>query len=321
MIEAINLSRLVKAKANELGVDLCGITSAKKLHSAETALIRWCNEGMHDRMSYLIRDTNKRANPQILYPDAKSVIVTGLNYFTRNRQKNADAPIISMYALGKDYHSIITGKLNELLDYIKSIVPNAEGKACCDDAPVLEKSWAVEAGIGWQGKNSVVINEDIGSFFFIGILLLNIELDYDKPGLDEKCGNCNACIDNCPTGAINNDKTIDSRKCIANLTINSKGELPEQIIPLMGRRIYSCDVCQEVCPWNENVKEHKTQEFNISDDLANININDWRNLDEKQFEKLFSESPIKRMKFDRFKKNIEVLSQTLGKYRFFISLC
>jgi epoxyqueuosine reductase len=302
-----NLSQLIKAKAHTLGFDLCGIAAAKKLHSAETALIKWCNEGMHDKMNYLVRDTNKLTNPQILYPVAKSVIVTGLNYFTRNRQKNAEAPVISMYALGKDYHDIVTKKLNELLAYIKSVVPYAEGKTYCDNAPVMEKSWAVEAGIGWQGKHSIIINENIGSFFFIGTLLLNIELDYDKPALGEKCGNCNACINSCPTRAINSDKTIDARKCIANLTVESKGELPEHIISLMGRRVYGCDICQEVCPWNEKAKEHKTPEFVISEDLANMDKNAWLNIDKKQFEKLFSESPLKRAKFDRFKRNIEAV--------------
>ena len=299
--------QLIKAKAYDLGFDLCGIAAAKKLHNAETALIKWCNEGMHDNVNYFIRDTEKRSNPQILFPAAKSVIVTGLNYFTRNRQKNADAPLISMYALGKDYHNVVIGKLNELLAYIKSVIPNAEGKAYCDNAPVMEKSWAVEAGIGWQGKHSIIINENTGSFFFIGILLLNIELDYDKPVLDEKCGNCNACIDNCPTGAINSDRTIDARKCIANLTIESKGELPEHIIPLMDRRVYGCDICQEVCPWNKKANEHKIPEFVISDELANMSNEAWLNLDKKQFEKLFSESSVRRVKFDRFKKNIENL--------------
>ena len=305
------LSQLIKDKAHYLGFDLCGIAAAKKLQNAETALIKWCNDGMHDNANYFIRDTNKRANPQILYPAAKSVIVTGLNYFTRNRQKNTDAPVISMYALGKDYHNVVIQKLNELLNYIKSVVPDAEGKAYCDNAPVMEKSWAVEAGIGWQGKNSIIINENIGSFFFIGTLLLNIELDYDNPFWGEKCENCTACIDNCPTGAINRDKTIDARKCIANITIESKIELPEHIIPLMGKRVYGCDICQEVCPYNKKAEEHKTPEFVISEDLANMDKNDWLNIDEKKFEKLFSESPVRRVKFDRFKKNIEVVLQNL----------
>jgi len=305
-MESVNLSQLIKAKANELGFDLCGIAEAKKLHDAEAALVKWCNEGLHDKMNYLIRDPNKRSDPRILFPEAKSVVVTGLNYFTRNRQKNANAPLISMYALGKDYHDVMDRKLNELLDYIKSVVPEAEGRACCDNAPVMEKSWAVEAGIGWMGKNSIVINKNIGSFFFIGILLLNIELDYDKP-LRDRCGNCNACINSCPTGAINCDKTIDAGKCIANLTINLKSELPEHIIPLMGRRVYSCDTCQEVCPWNKNAKEHTTPEFIISDKLANMDKEDWLNLDENLFFKLFSESPVGRVKFDRFKKNIVMI--------------
>ena len=307
--ESVNLSQFIKNKAAALGFDLCGIAGAKRLNKAESALFKWYNKGMSDRMHYLVRDVAKRANPQILYPDAKSVIVTGLNYFTHNRQKAIDAPLISMYALGKDYHNVIISKLNELLADIKMVAPHAEGKACCDHSPVMEKMWAVEAGIGWQGKHSLIINENIGSFFFIGILLLNIELGYDKPLAGNKCKNCNACIDNCPTGAINNDKTIDARKCIANLTINTKAPLPEHLVSLMGKRVYSCDVCQEVCPWNKKADEHKIPEFTISANLANMNRNDWLNIDEKQFDKLFSGSPIERLKFDRFKKNIETLAK------------
>ena len=305
------LSEHIKAKAKELGFDLCGIARAKKLNHAESELVKWCGEGMHDRMNYLVRDTNKRSDPQQFFPGTKSVIVTGLNYFTRNRQRNTDVPLISLYALGKDYHDVIIGKLNQLLEYVKMIAPDASGKACCDTSPVMEKLWAVEAGIGWRGKHSVIINEEIGSFFFIGILLLDIELDYDKPFSEDKCGNCTLCIDSCPTGAINCDRTIDARKCIANLTINPKEPLPEQLVSLMGKRVYSCDICQEACPWNKKAEEHKTPEFTISADLANMNRNDWLSLDEKQFEKIFSGSPIERMKFDRFKKNIEAILRNL----------
>jgi epoxyqueuosine reductase len=231
---------------------------------------------MHDKMGYLTRNPEKRANPELLFPEAKSIVVTGLNYYTEKRQKNPDVPLISIYALGKDYHDLITGKLEKLLTYIKEYIPDAEGKACCDDAPVMEKPWAVEAGLGWRGKNSVVINDRIGSFFFIGVLILNIELDYDKPLENEKCGNCTKCIDSCPTGAINPDRTLDTRRCIANLTIGNRGPLPEEIIPLMGRKVYSCDICQEVCPWNGRAKPHNIPEFSISDEPAQMTKEKWQ---------------------------------------------
>ncbi|MDR2887583.1 MAG: tRNA epoxyqueuosine(34) reductase QueG [Bacteroidales bacterium] len=305
----VNLSQLVKAKAKELGFDLCGIARARKLQSAEAALTEWCGEGMHDKMNYLAHDTAKRADPSILFPGAKTVIVTGLNYFTRNRQKHASVPIISIYALGKNYHDVIIPKLNRLLACIQSAVPGTNGRAYCDTAPVMEKSWAVEAGLGWRGKHSVIINESIGSFFFIGILLLDIEMDYDAPCPDEKCGSCRACIDSCPVGAINDNRTIDTRKCIASLTIESKEALPEHMVPLMGRLVYGCDICQETCPWNRNTKEHNIHELIISSELAGMDINDWLDIDEIQFRKILSGTPAGRVRYERFKRNIETVSR------------
>jgi epoxyqueuosine reductase len=305
------LSELIKDKATELGFDLCGIAKPRRLSECESLLEKWCAEGMNDKMGYLTRDPQKRANPEVLFPGVKSIVVTGLNYYTDKRQKHPDVPLVSMYAFGKDYHGLITARLEELLSYIKKYVPEAEGLAFCDDAPVLEKPWAVEAGLGWRGKNSVIINEKIGSFFFIGELLLNIELDYDKPFEGEKCGSCRACIDNCPSGAINNDRTIDARKCIANLTIGNRGPIPEEIIPLMGRMVYSCDVCQEVCPKNVKAKPHSVKEFIISDELANMSKAEWLAMDKEKFDRLFRGTPVERVKFDRFKRNIEAISKNL----------
>ena len=309
--ENIRLSSLIREKAAELGFDLCGIARARKLSECQEMLTNWCAEGMHDKMTYLLRDPEKRATPEILFPGAKSMIVTGLNYYTDNRQKQPDVPLLSIYAFGKDYHNLITERLEKLLSYIKAIMPDADGRAFCDDAPVFEKPWAVEAGLGWRGKNSVVINEDIGSFFFIGVLILNIDLDYDKPLERERCGSCRICIDSCPTSAINSNRTIDARRCIANLTIGNRGPIPEEIIPLMGRKLYSCDICQDVCPWNKNAKPHNTPEFAISDELANMTKEDWLNLDENKFKSLFTGTPVERVKFERFKRNIDAISENL----------
>jgi len=305
------LSDLIKEKASELGFDLCGIARVRHLAEAGYVLNKWCAGGMHDKMNYLTREPEKRANPEILFPGAKSVIVTGLNYFTDKRQKHPDVPLVSIYALGKDYHNLITGKMEQLLEYIKTLTPGTEGRAFCDDAPVLEKAWAIEAGLGWRGKHSIVINDKTGSFFFIGELILNIELDYDKPVEEDKCGNCKACIDNCPTCAINDDRTIDARRCIANLTIGNRGPVPEEIIPLMGRKVYSCDICQEVCPWNKHAKPHNVPEFMISDELASMSKEEWLTLDNERFNRLFQRTPVERVKFERFKRNIEVISKNL----------
>ena len=307
----IRLSALIRDKATELGFDLCGIARVRKLSECKEVLTKWCAEGLNDKMTYLIRDPDKRADPGILFPGAKSMIVTGLNYYTDKRQKHLCVPLISIYALGKDYHDLITARLEKLLTYVKSFVPDAEGRAFCDDAPVLEKPWAVEAGLGWRGKHSIVINDTIGSFFFIGVLILNIELDYDKHVEGDKCGNCRACIDSCPTGAINIDRTIDARRCIANLTIGNRGPVPEEIIPYMGRMVYSCDICQDVCPWNKNAKPHNVAEFMIVDELADMTKEEWLSLDNAKFDTLFKGTPVEQVKFDRFKRNIEAISKNL----------
>ena len=305
------LSELIRQKTAELGFDICGIARVRHLAEAETVLRRWISSGMHDRMNYLTRDPAGRSDPQKVFPGARSMIITGLNYFTDKRQKDENVPLISIYALGKDYHNLITGRMEKLLEYIMTMVPEAEGIAYCDDAPVLEKPWAVEAGLGWRGKHSVVINDNIGSFFFIGELLLNIELEYNRPLEKDKCGNCRLCIENCPTGAINEDRTIDARKCIANLTIGNRGPIPEEIIPKMSRRVYSCDTCQDVCPWNKNAKPHCIPEFDISDELAGLSKEEWLSMDIERFNRLFKGTPVERVKYDRFKRNIEAISGNL----------
>ena len=307
----LSLSDLIRQKSSELGFDLCGIAKARKLTEAQAVLSRWCSEGMHDRMTYLMREPEKRANPEILFSGARSMVVTGLNYYTDKRQTHEDVPLISIYAFGKDYHTIIKGRLELLLEYIKTIVPDAEGRAFCDDAPVLEKPWAVEAGLGWRGKHSVIINDKIGSFFFIGVLILNIDLEYSSGIKSDKCGNCCLCIDHCPTGAINSDRTIDARRCIANLTIENRGPIPDEIVPLMGRKAYSCDICQEVCPWNKNAKPHNIPEFLISDDLANMSREEWLSLDKDEFDSLFKGTAVERVKYERFKRNIETVMRNL----------
>lgn len=300
------LSARIKEEAISLGFDLCGIASVRKLSEYGNVLQRWYDQGMHDNMNYLGRDIGKRSDPGLLFQGARSLIVTGLNYFTGSLQQEKDVPVVSRYALGRDYHDLITEKLNELLSFIKTLDPGTEGKAFVDSAPLMEKPWAVMAGLGWQGRHSIVINEDIGSFFFIGILVLTVELDYDNPYSGEKCGACRACIDNCPTGAINEDRTIDARRCIANLTIENRGPIPAEIIPLIDRRVYGCDKCQEVCPWNKHARPHSNPDLTISDTLASMTREEWLSLTNEQFVRIFKGTPVERVKFDRFRNNITI---------------
>jgi epoxyqueuosine reductase len=305
-----DLSASIKKKAQELGFDLCGIAQAQNLEKNGEILRKWCEAGMNDKINYLSRDIEKRANPVILFPGAKSLVVTGLSYFSDIKQTKTGVPVLSRYTYGKDYHDVISMKLNELLAFIKDRKQETEGRSYVDSGYILEKAWAKEAGLGWQGKHSIVINGKTGSFFFIGILILNITLKYDKPYLEDHCGLCRICIDECPTGAINNDRTIDARKCIANLTIEGRGPVPEYILPMIGKRVYGCDKCQEVCPWNKHAKQNGTPEFTISDELAGMTLEEWQSLTRERFERLFKNSAMGRVKYEKLKENIRLVTNS-----------
>jgi len=298
------LSAEIKEKAYELGFDICGIAKARALDERTPVFRQWITEGMHDEMDFLVRNIEKRLNPLLLVPGARSVIVTGMNYYSENSQQKEGVPVISRYSYGKDYHDVIKPRLKEMLDYIKAKMPSVKGRIFCDSAPVHEKAWAVEAGLGWQGRHSVVINPEIGSFFFIGIIIVDTELDYDQPFRNDLCGNCTLCIDECPTGAINNNRTIDARKCIANLTIENKTTVPSEYITKLGKRVYGCDRCQEVCPWNKIAKECRIREFRLADEIAEMDLSDWMELTEEKYSQLFAGSAIYRKRYKQFKENI-----------------
>ncbi len=308
--ETKDLSFLIKEKAHELGFDLCGIAGARKLSEREPVIKAWLDAGMNDKMFYLKRNLEMRLNPNLLFDEARSIVVTGLNYYSENGQKRKNVPVLSRYAYGTDYHDVIIPKLEKLLLFLKETDPTIDGKAFCDSAPMQEKGWAVEAGLGWQGRHSVVINREIGSFFFIGVLILNIGLVYDHPLNSEYCGNCRICIDACPTAAINDNRTIDTRKCIANITIENRGPIPRELIPLLEGRIYGCDICQEVCPWNKHAKPDTTPEFAINKEVAEMSSEEWRSLSSENFERLFSGSAVARVKYEQFVRNINDLTES-----------
>lgn len=300
-----NLSLRIKQKTLELGFDICGIAKSRSMDEYGPFLEKWVEAGMHDKMGYLARDIWKRLNPVNLFPEAKSLVVTGLSYYSGIGQKDPQAPVLSRYTYGLDYHDVITAKLDILFEWIKGAVSGAEGRIVVDTASLIEKAWAREAGLGWQGRHSIIINKDIGSFFFIGILLLNIDLDNDIPADKDYCGDCRICIDACPTRAINDNHTIDARKCISNLTIENRGPIPEEIVPLLGRRVYACDRCQEVCPWNKRAIQNKTPEFAINEEVAEMSLNDWQNLTRDKFARLFSNTSMRRVSYEKFMENIE----------------
>jgi epoxyqueuosine reductase len=299
-----NLTQVVKRKALDLGFDICGTAKVRSLADREAALRKWLAAGMNDKMGYLEREPEKRFNPSLVYPDVQTLVVTGMSYYSENMQKEKGVPVLSRYAYWIDYHDVIIKKLEILLDYIKERIPEAEGKAFSDTGFLHEKSWISEAGLGWQGRHSIMINKEIGSFFFVGILMLNIELEHNEPFKADHCGTCRLCIDACPTEAINENRTIDARKCISNRTIENRGPIPEDLVVKLGGRVYGCDRCQEVCPWNKNIQPNAHPEFRINQEVAAMTRKDWESLTEEKYQRLFKNSAIRRVKFPDLKRNI-----------------
>ena len=310
--DSYNLSLRIKEKALELGFDICGIARARALKERESSLKAWLEAGMNDKMGYLEREPEKRFNPGLVFPGTKSLVVTGISYYSEIKQKEKEVPVLSRYTYGTDYHDVILPKLEKILTWVKERVPEAEGKAFSDTGFLHEKSWINEAGLGWQGCHSIMISKEIGSFFFIGILMLNIELDYDEPFKGEFCGSCRLCIDSCPTSAINDNRTIDARKCISNRTIENRGPIPEEIIPKLGGRVYGCDKCQEVCPWNKNIKPNSHPEFIIDEKIAGMSREEWESLTEDQFQKLFKKTALVRIKYEDFMRNISAALKSIA---------
>lgn len=306
-------SALIKEFAAEASFDICGIAKARSLEEYRPVLVKWSADGMNADMAYLGQNLTKRLDPCILLPGARSVIVTGLNYYSEKRQGGNNIPVISRYAYGINYHTVILSKLNKILSRIRALYPDLIGKSFVDTAPILEKAWAREAGLGWPGKHSVLINKDLGTFFFLGIIVVNIELDYDKPEQKDYCGLCRICIEACPTGAINNNKTIDCRKCIAYQTLESKTQIPEDIVAKLEGRVFGCDRCQEACPWNNQLKQHKTPQFELPEEVERMSAEDWKNLTRKDYKRLFKESAIGRRSYCRFMDNIEAAIQSTSK--------
>jgi epoxyqueuosine reductase len=308
MVSKHKLSEIIKSETKQLGFDACGIAKAEYLEEDARHLKRWLDLKMHGDMKYMEKYFYKRVDPTNLVKEAKSVIVVLLNYYTNKSQKDKNAPIISKYAYGKDYHLVIKGKLYQLLRFIASKINNVKGRIFVDSAPVLERSWAVKAGLGWIGKNSNLISPFLGSFVFIGILIINSELHYDSP-VNNSCETCTRCITACPTGAIISPKVIDARKCISYLTIECKSSIPAIFKKKFNNQIYGCDICQDVCPWNENMKNHKTPEFEPLPELLEMTKGDWCDLSENNYNRIFKNSVIERKKFSGLKRNIDFVKK------------
>ena len=297
-------SALIKAEAQRLGFMFCGIAKAVFLEEEAPRLEAWLKAGMHGEMQYMENHFDKRLDPRLLVDGAKSVISLALNYYTDAGQTDPLAPKISKYAYGSDYHYVIKDKLKQLLNFIHQEIGEVNGRAFVDSAPVLDKAWAKKAGLGWVGKNTNLINKQSGSFFFLAELIVDLELEYDVAPTADHCGTCTRCIDACPTEAIVAPYVIDGSRCISYLTIELKNELPQEFKGKTDNWMFGCDICQDVCPWNKFSVLHNEPAFEPHPELLGISKNDWEDITEETFQKVFKGSAVKRTKYAGLKRNI-----------------
>ncbi len=300
-------SQSIKEEAIRLGFDYCGIAKADFLEDEAPRLEQWLLNDMHGKMSYMENHFDKRLDPRLLVDGAKSVVSLLLNYYP-SQQQNEDAFKISKYAYGRDYHLVIKEKLKDLLSFIKTNIGEVNGRAFVDSAPVLDKAWAAKAGLGWIGKNSNLLNKNIGSFFFIAELIIDLELDYDVP-VQEYCGTCTRCIDACPTDAIVAPYAVDGSKCISYFTIELKDAIPNEVAGKFEDWAFGCDICQDVCPWNRFSKPHKTPEF-INEQVLKMNKHEWEEITEDIFNKIFADSAIRRTGYNGLKRNLDFIKRS-----------
>ncbi|MBT0607719.1 tRNA epoxyqueuosine(34) reductase QueG [Aequorivita echinoideorum] len=298
-------SKLIKTEAKRLGFLSCGISKAEFLEEEAPRLENWLKNNAHGEMAYMENHFDKRLDPTKLVPDSKSVISLLLNYFPSEKQ-NPESYKISKYAYGADYHFVIKNKLKQLMEFIQQEIGDVDGRAFVDSAPVLDKAWAAKSGLGWIGKHSNLLTKQVGSFYFIAELIVDLELEYDHAVTDH-CGSCTACIDACPTQAIVADKVVDGSKCISYFTIELKNEIPISEKGKFEDWMFGCDVCQDVCPWNRFSKPHSEPLFNPNPEMLSMSKKDWEEITESVFQKIFKGSAVKRTKFSGLKRNINFL--------------
>lgn len=306
------LTDRIRNKAIEIGFAKIGIVRANPLVQEGIYLGQWLTSGFHGEMAWMAREPEKRADPRLIFPDARSMIVVAMNYFTPHEHDDDPAKgKISRYAWGDDYHDVLKEKLRSLLDWIKLGQPHAEGKICVDTAPVMDKAWAVRAGLGWIGKHSNVITKELGSWVFLGEILLNLELVYDTEVVEDHCGTCTACLEACPTDAIVEPYVVDSRKCISYATIELRDEsLPNTIAEGLNGWFYGCDICQDVCPWNRFEKPTEEERFEPRNAETSIDLEEVITLSPEEYAQRFRKSAIKRAKLPALKRNARALCKT-----------
>mgnify|MGYP002829569475 CR=1 FL=1 len=302
------LKQFIQDTATHLGFSHIGISPVSQNPSTEKRLKQWLNAGYHASMEWIQTRSEERNNIYKYFPHAKSVISLSMNYFTGNSSNSNNIGKISNYAWGDDYHEIIKPRLFELLNAIKSKQPNTKGLVCIDTSPIMEKAWAQKSGLGWIGKHTNLITRDLGSWIFLGEVLIDLELEYDMPFEEDLCGTCTACLDACPTSAFPEPYVLDASKCISYLTIEHRGELPVELEDKLSGWIYGCDICQQVCPWNQKFSKFSDNtSFQPRDNLQSRSLDEWYQLSEEEFRSLFKRSAVKRTKYEGLKRNIDLV--------------
>jgi len=300
-------TRFIKSTAQELGFNFCGIAKAEFLKDEAPKLEDWLARGYHGKMGYLENYFDKRLDPTLLVPGSKSVISLVYNYYPKKDLAKDHDLKLAKYAYGEDYHTVVKDKLKLLLELIQQEVGAVSGRAFVDSAPVMERTWAQRSGTGWIGKNSLLLNRDMGSFFFLAELIVDLELEYDGP-VKDYCGTCTACMDACPTDAIPKPYVVDGSKCISYFTIELKEEIPAAVKGKFENWIFGCDICQDVCPWNRFSKPHEEPRFDPHPDLEGMTSGDWTEITESVFQKLFQKSAVKRTNLEGLKRNVRFIS-------------
>ncbi|MFH1319042.1 MAG: tRNA epoxyqueuosine(34) reductase QueG [Bacteroidota bacterium] len=307
-------TKMIKQEATRLGFMYCGVSKAEFLEEEAPRLERWLNRNMHGKMAYMEHYFDERLDPRLLVDNAKSVISLIMNFYPSETQKDPKSPKISKYAYGKDYHLVIKDKLKILESFIRKNIGEVNCRGFVDSASVLEKAWAKKSGLGWIGKNSILINKQSGSFFFIAEFIVDLKLDYDSSNIidanriKDYCGNCTECIDACPTNAIIEPYIVDGSKCISYFTIEPGGNIPAEMQGKFENRVFGCDICQDVCPWNKFATPHSESEFEPHQDLLKMTREEWEKITEEVFDKVFKNSAVKRIKFNGLKRNIKFLN-------------
>jgi len=298
-----SISKAIKTEALRLGFSSCGIAKAEFLEEEAPRLEQWLKNGFHGKMHYMENHFDKRLDPTRLVPGARSVISLQYNYLPQEMQPT-ETYKISKYAYGEDYHHVIKAKLFEILNFIQENIGEVDARVFTDSAPVLERVWAKKSGLGWIGKHSLLITKQKGSYYFLAEIILGLELDYDHEFKTDHCGSCTKCIDACPTDAILPNNTIDGSKCISYLTIELRDEIPNTFKGKMDNWIFGCDICQDVCPWNRFSLPHKEPKFDPHPDLLQMTKNDWEEITDEVFKKIFKKSAVKRTKYVGLRRNL-----------------